>query len=71
MAASVTTSTSTLEASPPVALFQTRIALGYNQTVKHEYAVSRDGRFLVDQSSEASVTAPITVVLNWNPERSR
>ena len=39
MAASVTTSTSTLEASPPVALFQTRIALGYNQTVKHEYAV--------------------------------
>jgi len=30
-----------------------------------QYAVSRDGRFLVNVPDDTSPTAPITVVLNW------
>ncbi len=67
MAAAVTASDTTFEASPPVALFQTRIVGGANQTLKHQYAVSRDGRFLINHPAEASTATPITLILNWKP----
>lgn len=65
MAASVTTSGAAFSASTPVPLFQKRRALGGGLN-KQEYAVSRDGRFLLNQLVEASAT-PITLILNWKP----
>jgi hypothetical protein len=64
MAASVRTSSSSVEAGPPTALFQTQIVIGEN--FKHEYAVSRDGRFLVNTVLE-NAASPITLLLNWKP----
>jgi hypothetical protein len=42
------------------------MAVGSNANLSPEYAVARDGRFLlnVDENSGA---APITVIINWNP----
>jgi hypothetical protein len=52
----------------PVALFQTRIVgAGQGINVKQQYAVARDGRFLINQRLEESTMLPITVVLNWKP----
>ena len=56
MVASVRTSTSSLEAGPPRALFQTRIVIGSN--FGHEYAVSRDGRFLINTVLDHAVSRP-------------
>jgi eukaryotic-like serine/threonine-protein kinase len=67
MAAAVTTSGTTFEAASPVALFQTRIVGGPNQILKHQYAVSREGRFLINEPAEGSTTTPITLILNWKP----
>jgi Tol biopolymer transport system component len=67
MATAVAASNATFEAAPPVALFQTRIAGGPGQINKHEYAVSRDGRFLINEPAEASTATPITLILNWTP----
>jgi Tol biopolymer transport system component len=66
MAVPLTTSGSTIEAGTPVTLFPTRIAPP-GPASKHEYAVSRDGRFLVNQSLEDSNTPPITLIVNWKP----
>jgi hypothetical protein len=67
MAAAVTASGTTFEAAPPVALFQTRIVGGPGQILKHQYAVSRDGRFLINETAEASTATPITLIFNWKP----
>jgi Tol biopolymer transport system component len=49
----------------PVALFQTHLANGNNVIGnKAQYAVSRDGRFLLNTVVEAP-SAPIEVVVNW------
>ena len=37
---------------------------------KPNYAV-RHGRFLIDQVVEESTISPITLVLNWNPDRKK
>jgi eukaryotic-like serine/threonine-protein kinase len=66
-AAGVTASDRTFEAAPPIALFETRIQGGPNQIFKHQYAVSRDGRFLITELAEESVPTPITLILNWQP----
>ena len=65
MAAPVTASALTFEAGTPVALFPTRIAPVVG-TFRHQYAVSRDGRFLINQAAEESTTTPITLILNWS-----
>jgi Tol biopolymer transport system component len=65
MAASVTTQGATFAPGTPVALFPASPAGG--GTVKQQYAVSRDGRFLISQPVE-SATAPITLILNWKPK---
>lgn len=64
-----------VEAGVPVALFPTRLAGGGNVTVasvlaRAQYAVARDGRFLMLVAGEA-VTSPITVVLNWTAALKR
>ena len=65
MAAAVSASGSAFETGTPVALFTTRIAGGVGNSFRSRYAVSRDGRFLINQLAEESATAPITLILNW------
>ena len=66
MAATVSASGASFEAAPPVALFQTRIVGGgTNSASKHQYAVSADGRFLINVPTGDPTTAPITLILNW------
>jgi hypothetical protein len=71
MAASVTVEGSAFAAGTPVALFQTSIVTGGTAAIRGEYAVSRDGRFLINEPAEASTTTPITLMLNWHPERGK
>ncbi len=66
MAAPITVSGTTFTAGTPVRLFQTHIVAGGEDTAS-EYDVAPDGRFLIDTVSE-SAAAPITLILNWNPE---
>jgi hypothetical protein len=54
---------STLMPGTPAPLFPTRIT---GQTFKHQYAVSSDGRFLINNAAESSAP-PITVILNAKP----
>jgi serine/threonine protein kinase/Tol biopolymer transport system component len=65
MAAPVTVSGSTFEAGTPVALFLTRIA-SVGATLKHQYVVSGDGRFLINTVLDDDAS-PITLLLNWKP----
>lgn len=64
----------TIDAGTPVALFTPRLASGGVVNVAGglttpQYAVAPDGRFLVNLAVEdATTTAPITVVLNWDAE---
>src|SRR5262249_19249665 len=67
MAASITFPGSTFTAGKPVALFPAALAPGLG-TNRQEYAVSRDGRFLINQPVESSTTTPITLILNWKPK---
>jgi Tol biopolymer transport system component len=67
MAASVSASASSFAAGTPAALFTASPATGLGVN-KQEYAVSRDGRFLINQQVESSITSPITLILNWHPK---
>jgi Tol biopolymer transport system component len=62
--------TRTLNPGSPVALFASRLATqgsaglaGFGS--KAQYAVARDGRFLLNVAAE-DTTSPITIVLNWS-----
>jgi hypothetical protein len=56
-----------LKAGSPHALFLTHIVgSGISKYIKWQYAVSRDGRFLINQPTEAT-TPPITLLINWHP----
>jgi hypothetical protein len=51
----------------PVTLFQTRIAGGgYDSGEFRNYAVSRDGRFLINTVLD-DASSPITLLQNWKP----
>ena len=63
----ITASNTTFETTSPVPLFQTRMVGGPGQILKHQYAVSRDGRFLINEPAEGSAPTPITLILNWQP----
>ena len=65
MAATVRTVGSTFDPGTPKPLFQTRTAVGGNANLFPQYAVSRDGRFLINVPDEASSAAPLTVIVNW------
>jgi Tol biopolymer transport system component len=54
-------------------LFALRLASGTNVTVgsyggRPQYAVARDGRFLVDIAADTEATPPIAIVLNWDAQ---
>ena len=68
MVTSITVKGSTFAAGTPVALFPASPATSGPGAYRQQYAVSRDGQFLVNQSVEASTTAPITIILNWKPK---
>jgi hypothetical protein len=66
MAVDVKSTPTTLEFSPPKALFPTRIKWREIQAVAHHYAASPDGqRFLIISGTDEAQSSPITVVLNW------
>jgi len=67
MAASITAAGATFSAGTPVPLFPVGLVPGLGAN-NQQYAVSRDGRFLINQRVETSTTAPITLLLNWKPE---
>jgi Tol biopolymer transport system component len=60
------------QASAPIALFPTRTAGGAVPNLqKQQFAVTKDGRFLINASVESGSESPITLVLNWRPPGSR
>ena len=70
MAVPVTAAGASFEAGTPVALFPTRIVGGGTVAIgRPQYAVARDGRFLINQPVGDATATPITLILNWNPER--
>ena len=65
MAVAFTANGNAPDLKPPAVLFQTHLANGNNVVGnKAQYAVSRDGRFLLDMVVEAP-SAPIIVAVNW------
>ena len=69
MAVPVTAAGPSFEAGTPVALIQARIVAGGSLAANHpNYAVARDGRFLINQPVAEATVAPITLILNWYPE---
>ena len=70
MAAPVAVNGATFLPGTPVALFQTRRpGSGRDDSLGTEYDVSGDGRFLIMMSED--ITAPITLLQNWNPEAKK
>src|SRR5207302_6722578 len=60
MAAPIALGATTLQVGDPRALFGIRVP-----PVRGTYAVSRDGRFLVNSLGDASDTVPISLFTNW------
>ena len=68
MAVPVTAAGTSLDAGAPVALFRSRIVDGGTVTQNsQQYAVARDGRFLINQPVGDATAAPITPILSWQP----
>ena len=68
MASAIRDTAGSFDAATPVPLFQTRLrASGAESIGKAEYAVSPDGRFLINQPVEDATSTPITLILNWKP----
>jgi len=67
MAVSIAVEGQKFAAGPPVALFPALPVTGSGAN-RQEYAISGNGRFLVNQAAETSIATPITVILNWHPE---
>src|SRR5262249_4894476 len=69
MASRIRASGRSFEAGAPRILFPVQVE---GDGGSHpEYAVSRDGRFLVNQLLETTSNTPITLILNWHPERGK
>jgi hypothetical protein len=65
MAVAIALGDATVDVKLPVPLFQTHLATGTNVLgVKPQYAVSRDGRFLLNTAVETA-SPPIVVLVNW------
>jgi len=69
MAVTVQTSGGKLVAGAPAVLFQTKTPGSSSAIFKAQYAVSRDGRFLINMPVGESNAAPITLILNWKPPK--
>ena len=71
MTVTVTPAGTALEPGTPTMLFATRIVGGGTvATNRPEYAV-RDGQFLINQTVGTTTLAPITILLNWNPDQKK
>ncbi len=67
MAVGVTSNPTTLEVSPPKALFATRVKWMEIQAVAHHYAAAPDGqRFLINGATDEARSVPVTIMLNWS-----
>ena len=60
-----------LDVAIPVSLFTTHLANGINISggatgAMPQYAVSADGRFVLNVAEPGTVATPMTVVLNWS-----
>jgi Tol biopolymer transport system component len=71
MAVPVTASGPTFEAGTPASLFPTRILTGGSPVNRPQYAVARDGRFLINQSVNEAASAPITLLMHWTPAEKK
>ena len=72
MAVPVRAAGASFDASTPVPLFPTRIVDGgASSMVRPQYAVARDGRFLINRPVADAAAAPITLILNWNPDAKK
>jgi len=61
----------TVQPGTPVPLFMTHIGGAVQGANRQQYMVSPDGqRFLMSNITE-EITSPITVILNWHPERGK
>ena len=71
MAAPVTVTRNIFVPGAPVVLFPTHI-VGGGQDVQQnrQYDVAPDGRFLIN-TVLGSAAAPITLLMNWNPEAKK
>ncbi|MEQ1908551.1 MAG: hypothetical protein ABMA15_06995, partial [Vicinamibacterales bacterium] len=71
MAAPITVTGATLAPGAPAVLFPTRIyGGGVDNQQNRQYDVAPDGRFLINTVID-SATAPITLLMNWNPDSKR
>jgi serine/threonine protein kinase/Tol biopolymer transport system component len=71
MAVPVSSSGSAFEARAAVPLFQVRIVSTSASAQKPQYAVARDGRFLINQPLKEAAVTPITLLMNWNPDTQK
>ena len=59
-----------VEAMTPQPLFATNVGSTAPNTNRQQYAVSPDGKsFILNSQPDAAQISPITVILNWKPER--
>ena len=71
MAAPITVSGATFAPGAPVVLFPTRIyGGGVDVQQGRQYDVASDGRFLINTELD-SAAAPITLLMNWQPESKK
>jgi dipeptidyl aminopeptidase/acylaminoacyl peptidase len=68
MVAPLTVSDGSFKALSPRVLFPTNMPVAGDYL---QYAVSREGRFLINQIVDKSPTPPITLILHWNPEPTK
>jgi Tol biopolymer transport system component len=71
MGAPIAQRNATVEPAAPIPLFRPRMLWRGTSPVgvRWQYDVAPDGRFLVNVETEEASGAPITLILNWNPER--
>jgi Tol biopolymer transport system component len=66
MAATMTETVDSIKAGASFELFQTQIYLGGTENpVRSQYAVAKDGRFLINTVVSDDATPPIVVIQNW------
>jgi serine/threonine protein kinase len=72
MASPVSVNGAAFQPGVPMALFQPRIwGGGTNATIRKQYDVTADGRFLINVTAADESTTPITLMINWNREGGR